>query len=421
LEVVSDTRISATYQESLRQGLIDAEDTSIIFIDLDILDDRLSRVQRSFPRDALHAVAVKTNPLLFILRHIANFGLGLEAASYGEIELALAAGVSQDKIVFDSPAKTLQELAHLEKYHPNVRVNANSFDELERLGNKSSLLNLGLRVNPNIVTSKIESLDVSQPDSKFGVTVEAILARADVCLAHEQLNCLHVHTGSQCFDYSRMVAAVRKTIDLAQELNHRAGYKKIIAIDIGGGFPVDYGRQNECMIEDYSRSLKEECPEIWNGTYELITEFGRFVHANAGWSASKVEYVQHHGETDTLITHLGADMFLRECYSSTDWDRHYNLLDSAGGLVERKFVKTNLTGPLCFAGDIYGRHKILSKANPGDVVIAKDIGANTFSLWSRHCSRLFPKVIAYNFEGDTCVPVIAKSRESYRQIVKFWS
>lgn len=60
-------------------------------------------------------------------------------------------------------------------------------------------------------------------------------------------------------------------------------------------------------------------------------------------------------------------------------------------------------------------------AQEGDLLVIQDIGANTFALWSRHCSRPFPKVIAYNSDMNGADMHIAKERESFASIRDFWS
>ena len=68
---------------------------------------RIAQLQSAFPKGTLHALAIKANPLVEVLREAVNAGAGLEAASIEEVHLALAADCPPERIVFDSPAKTL--------------------------------------------------------------------------------------------------------------------------------------------------------------------------------------------------------------------------------------------------------------------------------------------------------------------------
>src|SRR5262245_45849634 len=71
---------------------------------------RIAALQAAFPPSCLHTIAIKANPVLELLCEIVDMEAGLEAASIEEVSLALAAGCPADRIVYDSPAKTLAEI-----------------------------------------------------------------------------------------------------------------------------------------------------------------------------------------------------------------------------------------------------------------------------------------------------------------------
>ena len=89
--------MAAVLRRALAQpGLIGAEDTALIFHDLDFMAGRCRQLQRLFPDGTLHAVAIKANPLGGVLRAVVAEGLGLEAASLPELHLALQAGAAAE-------------------------------------------------------------------------------------------------------------------------------------------------------------------------------------------------------------------------------------------------------------------------------------------------------------------------------------
>ena len=186
-------------------------------------------------------------------------------------------------------------------------------------------------------------------------------------------------------------------------------------------FPVNYGGGEPYRIEHYADRLQHDCPELFDGTFGLITEFGRYVYANAAWAVSRIEYVKRTADHTTLITHAGADMFLRECYNPDDWQIRMSVMDGAGQFQTGGRIPTDVAGPLCFGGDVLARGVELPDTRSSDRVVLHDIGANTFALWSRHCSRPFPKVLGLrSVDRDFGVEII-KARESYESIVAFWS
>jgi diaminopimelate decarboxylase len=46
-----------------------------------------------------------------------------------------------------------------------------------------------------------------------------------------------------------------------------------------------------------------------------------------------------------------------------------------------------IVGPLCFAGDVLYESVKLPILEEGDQIMLFNTGANTLSMWSRHCSR----------------------------------
>lgn len=415
--VVDDNLIQTTLQVALEQHLLDSEDTLAIFLDRAVIDDRLHRLREAFGESAHHAVAIKSNPLMHVLQHLVRQGAGLEAASFAEVCMASSAGIDNTRIVFDSPAKTVREIQQLQERFPGIRVNADSLTELSRYPQSGSGLKIGLRVNPLITASTVESMNVGGKKSKFGESIdnhESIVREAVRC---EDLDCLHIHVGSQYTDLEPTVLAVRRIVDLAHDINKAAKENKITTIDIGGGFPVNYHSGKPYHIKDYALALKSKCPELFDGQFEIITEFGRYVHANACWALSRVEYTK----PSNLIVHAGADMFVRECYNPDDWHHEMMVLDSNGEPKAGQSVPVDIAGPLCFGGDFIGRGVEIPAAKSGDWLAIKDVGANTFSLWSRHCSRAFPKVLATDSNLDAIAVEIVKRRESIESIVKFWS
>lgn len=109
--------------------------------------------------------------------------------------------------------------------------------------------------------------------------------------------------------------------------------------------------------------------------------------------------------------HLGADYFVRHVYAGggaqsgaplphdvavVRADGRISVADDRGETTQCY----DLVGPLCFAGDVIARDLLLPELAEGDWLVMAGTGANTFGLWSRHCSRAIPKVVAST--GGTC-------------------
>jgi diaminopimelate decarboxylase len=411
-----------------KPGLIRDEDTTIIFYDLSHLEERIARVISLFPDKTLHAAAIKANPLFRILRHTTSLGLGLEAASLPELRLAQKTGIPAKRIVFDSPAKTKSELEYA--LSSGVHVNADSLAELERIdaiqANSPSVSTIGIRINPQIGTGAITTTSVAGDYSKFGVPLkERKLDLLDSFVTYPWLRGVHIHIGSQGCSIDLLVKGVAIVIDFINEANqhlrdHREA-RQIDIIDIGGGLPVSYCREDKPVsMEEYCDQVLALLRRCSSTSIQLITEFGRYFHANTGWVASRVEYVKTAGSIDTAIIHCGADLLLRECYRPDDWHHDISVVDRHGRLrsgdITREYV---VAGPLCFAGDAIAHGVELPVIEEGDYVLIHDAGAYTLSMWSRYNSRQFPKVLGYTDQGAGFE--ILKAREKPEDLWRFWS
>jgi diaminopimelate decarboxylase len=106
---ISMDETAAIVQAALRCELLSGHSSAIIH-HLGLMRSRIAALCAAFPETALHTIAIKANPVVGILREVVQAGAGLEAASIEEVHLALAAGCTADRVIFDSPAKTHAEI-----------------------------------------------------------------------------------------------------------------------------------------------------------------------------------------------------------------------------------------------------------------------------------------------------------------------
>lgn len=382
-----------------------ADQDALILFDFDRLDGLLHEVRAAFPEHAHHAVAIKTNPLLKVLAHISKVGFGLEAASWQELLIAKKA--DPEALVFwDSPAKTVKEIGHSATIS-KLTINIDSWEELERHAVNPTAAHYNLRINPETGENSTPLMNVAGSDSKFGVSIreeERILQAFD---QYPFLTGFHVHSSSQSWDQAKLVEGIARVFALSRKLN-----RSISTFNIGGGLPYDFEKQESLSIKDYADALKRRIPELFFAQITLQSEFGRYYHAPCGITYSRVEYVKG----QNLILHVGADLFMRECYQPGVWPHKITVHTADGRIKRGESTAYNLCGPLCFGGDVIARKVALPKVAPGDWVAIHDTGANSFALWSRHCSRPMPRIVGA-LAGQLS---LIKERESDSVLENFW-
>lgn len=395
---------------------------ALVFYDLDRLDGILDSLSVSFPAGTLHAVAMKANPVLGILKRIDQQGYGVEVASMGELELALAAGFGTDRIVFDSPVKTREELAFT--LRRGIPINANSLHEVERIAKlKESMESkspVGLRINPAVGMGSIPSTSVAMARSKFGVCLaERRREVMDAFSRYPWLTGLHVHIGSQGMSLDQLVNGIGIVYELWMQLRE---YREVRGFNIGGGLPAPYKKEDTRLsFSAYAEALRAACPALFDGSVQLTTEFGRAIHAGNGWAASRIEYVTEHEDgSATLLVHMGADLFLRKAYRPEDWHHDLSVCNEQGNLRSGNQRRYQVAGPLCFAGDYLAKEVLLpDDIQEGDYLLVHDAGAYTFSMWSLYNSRQFPAIVGYAGKGERFIQL--KDRQTTAEIVRFWS
>ena len=386
-----------------RRGLdgaaaLDEGDTAVLGVDLDLLDGQLETLRSAFPRSVRHAIAIKTMPHPRMLAYLVEHGFGLEAASLEEVVIALDAGASPADVIFDSPVKTRAEIAWCNEHLPGALLNANSLDELARYPEQPSF-QVGLRLNPEVETGAPSRFDVSGERSKFGAPISADRTALVAACIDAGVTALHMHIGSQVPSAHAHLDAVGRVLAVAAEIDAeraRCGdNRQVTTIDIGGGLRAE--PEGSSSMLEYGRRLQAERPELFER--EVRTEFGQWVHANPGWAASRIESVEDRAVPMAFL-HLGADLFMRDIYSGTPDEFPYDIAvvrhdDSVWTSADDSATRPqDLVGPLCFAGDVLARGVALPVLSEGDWVVVAATGANTYGLWSRHCSRAVPKVVA---------------------------
>ena len=420
---ISVSSIEQVFQSALKDGMIRKEDTALLFFDLDHLEKRILTIKSLFPATTLHGIAIKANPLEGILRRIVKLGVGVEAATLGEVMIAMNTGYSPSKIVYDSPVKTVEEMETA--LHLGVHLNLDSLAELHRVATIKKKLNsestIGIRINPQVGVGKILESSVAGEYSKFGVPVKT--TRKEILEAfkkYEWLTGVHLHVGSQGCPVDLLINGIEVVFGLVQDINEHAGQHRIKIFDIGGGFPISYNHcNNPPDIDLYVHKIREKFPDLFTDQYTLVTEFGRWIFTNSGWTVSRVEYVKRDPGINTAMIHVGADLFIRECLNPSDWQHEYTVLDR-NGVIKRGTDKNpyHLAGPLCFSGDILAKNVQLPIVEEGDYIVIHDTGGYTFSMWSHYNSRQTPRIIGYSKAGEKFE--ILKERGTFEDVIGFW-
>nr|WP_280909574.1 diaminopimelate decarboxylase [Leucobacter exalbidus] len=350
-------------------------------IDLDTLDELVAQLQRAYPAHvvALHTVAAKSLALRPVLKHLAELGLGCEVASPGELQIAFAAGFPAHRIIYDSPAKTVSDIA--EAISHGVHFNVDNFEELARVDRAVTawhgpLPRIGFRINPQSGAGSIEAMSTGTPTSKFGIGLADFEQRIiDAYVARPWMTQVHVHSGSQGVSLQHTAGDIAAVVRLAEKVEAAASEQRISTIDVGGGLSVNF-QSDEITptFDDHARALHEYAPALFSGKYRIATEFGRALTAKAGMLIGRVEYVKQAGPRTIAVTPIGVQVATRTVFMPDAWPLRVEVYSPEGVPRSGAHHAYDIAGPACFAGDLIATNRQLPKIHAGDLIAVPDTG-----------------------------------------------
>jgi diaminopimelate decarboxylase len=380
-----------------------------------VAEDDLRTRARTFlqaGRDAGHedfhvVFASKAFPCTAVLALFAQEGLWCDAASGGELHLALHAGFHPERIVLHGNAKSEAELRMALRHRVGAIV-LDNFDEIERLAQlvaEGALADRAdgqpvlLRVTPDVSGETHEKISTGQADSKFGFAIaDAGEALAQLqAIAGLSLRGLHAHIGSQLLGLE----------PFRREVAELAKLGEFPVWDLGGGLGVRYTEAQPAppSIEEYVTTLVQAAHAHGMGPQRrLLIEPGRALCANAVVTLYTVESVKQNVSRWVAVDGGMSDN-LRPMLYGASYEAH--VADRFGGETE-----CVIAGKHCESGDVIVRAATLDDPKPGDVIVTPATGAYGFAMANNYNG--VPRApVVFCRDGDARVVV---RRESYEDL-----
>jgi ornithine decarboxylase len=354
--------------------------TPCLVVDLDIVEENFRSLTAALP-DAKIYYAVKANPAPEILSLLAAKGSSFDTASVPEIEMALAAGATPDRISFGNTIKKQRDIA--KAYELGVRLFAfDSIEELEKIAESAP----GSRVFCRILTS---GEGAEWPLSrKFGC--DPHMARQLLVIAAEKGVVpygVSFHVGSQQKDPTQWDTALRTTAEMFRDLE--ALGITLSMVNLGGGFATRY-RTDVPEAELYGMAILDSLRQHFgNRLPETIVEPGRSMVGNAGVIQSEVVLISRKSANDNrrwVYLDIGKFGGLAE---TMDEAIQYPIITPRDGATEGVI----LAGPTCDSADVLyekADYQLPLDLRIGDLVHIHSAGAYTTTYASVNFNGFSP-------------------------------
>ena len=343
------------------------------------LDRRVAELRAAIPARVGLNFAVKANPHLAVIGHMAPLVDGFDIASSGELGLCLALGIDPARISFAGPGKRDDELKAA--IATGVTLNCESEGEAARalaIGQRlGKAPRMAIRVNPDF-EMKGSGMKMGGGAKQFGVDAERVPALAREVIAQgAEWRGLHIFTGSQTLSAEAIMEAQGNVLELAANLSDAIGHG-LPKLNMGGGlgipyFPGDTPVDLPRVGAELAERLVDLPPAL--ADTELCMELGRYLVGEAGVYLTRV--------IDRKVSH-------GVTYLVTDGGLHHQLAASGnfGTVVRRNYPsaiaahygaqateEVNIVGCLCTPLDRLADNAAMPRAEVGDLVAVFCAGA----------------------------------------------
>ncbi len=348
--------------------------------------DNFSAYRKAFP-DADIYYAAKANGSLAILRMLARQGAGADVFSYGELYMALLAGIPREKILFNGNSKTDFELQKAVEI--GIRVSVDSRDEMHTLSKIAQSLwktiEIAFRVNPDVSPKTHPKISTGLKTSKFGIPADEVVSvyREAAGLPGISPCGIHCHIGSQILDTSPFTEATHKMMDLVGKLTELGIELKFV--DMGSGLGIPYKKDETAPTpRDHANAILpvfKERTKALGISPKLILEPGRYIVGDTTILLTRVNTVKKAAKN-----FVGVDAGFNLLVRPTMYDSYHYAVVANRAASEPEETYT-IAGPICETGDVFAKDRMLPRVEKGDIIALLDAGAYGFSMSSQYNGR----------------------------------
>lgn len=343
-------------------------DGPLLVMDLNVVRDNYQSFRKALP-EARVFYAVKANPAPDVLKLLASLGSSFDVASLPEVQMALAAGATPDRISFGNTIKKERDI--VAAYELGVRMfAADSVPEIKKIARAAP----GSKVYCRLLC---DGTGAQWPLSrKFGcepgMAVTVLKTAHDLGLVPYGIS---FHPGSQQANMPAWDAALASVAGVFKALEEHGIVLKLV--NMGGGYPTRYDRDIP-SLKAYGKYIREALAQYFEGrTLDLIIEPGRGMVGNAGTIRAEVVLTAHKSDDDPL----------RWVY--LDIGKFGGLAETDGELARYPIITPRddeakspciLAGPTCDSADILYQktpYDLPATLAEGDLILIEQAGAYT--------------------------------------------
>lgn len=398
--------------------------TPLFVYDIALIKEKANAFKKAFADEnitAQVAYASKAFSCIAMVQLADELGLSLDVVSSGELYTAIQAGFPMERVHFHGNNKSKEEI--------NMAIEAkigcfvvDNFYEIKLLEEAAKrhkqTVNVLLRTTPGIEAHTHEYISTGQEDSKFGFDLtsgQVERAIGEILQSdHLKLLGIHCHIGSQIFEVTGFIAAVKKNYEHIKKWKEQFQFIPQV-LNLGGGFGIryiegdtplpvgEYIHKTVKVVKEESEKLNMEVPEIW-------IEPGRSLVGDAG---TTLYTIGSQKEVPNIRQYLAVDGGMTDNLRPALYQAEYEGM-LANRANEEVVEKYSIAGKCCESGDMLIWDLPLPKANHEDILAVSCTGAYGYSMANNY--NRIPRPAVVFVENGKAQLVIR--RETYEDLTR---
>jgi diaminopimelate decarboxylase len=388
-------------------ALADEFGTPLVVYCRDTLLARARAYARVDP-EALVVYGTKAFANVALLRLFADEGLGADVSTRGELEFALRAGLTGERLIFHGNNKSDEELRAAAGAGALVVL-----DSLEEVGRaaEAGVRTVLVRVTPAIEAETHRAIQTAHAESKFGLVADDALAAVREGLAAGlDVAGLHVHIGSQLTRTAESLLAVERLADVAHHCQRELGWAPRV-FDLGGGLAVRHSLDDSIPEpREFAGELVQRLRDHWTEPARVILEPGRSLVGDAACTLYRIGVVKR----TTGVAYAAIDGGMSDNPRPQLYDSRYEAL-LANRADEAPTGTYRVAGKHCESGDVLIDAVELPEPRRDDLLAVPATGGYTLAMASNYNGVPRPAAVLVADGGAELI----RRRESLDDLLAF--
>ena len=342
--------------------------------------------------------AVKATPNPYILKLLHEEGCGCDCASYTELLLSEAVGITGKDVMFSSNVTPRQDMEKARQM--GAYINLDDATHVEFLADMGPLPErVCLRYNPGGSFSLGNTIMDMPRDAKYGMTEDQMAGAINRLqkLGTKHFG-IHAFLASNTTTNEYYPELASNLFRLAVRLRNATG-AHIAFVNLSGGIGVDYRpEQPSCDIAVIGEGVRRRYEQILTpegmDDVAIFAELGRFMLAPYGHLVSTVLHQKHIYREYVGLDACAANLMRPAMYGSY---HHITVLGKEDEILDHVY---DVTGGLCENNDKFAIERSLPKIRVGDILVIHDTGAHGHSMGYNYNGKLRSAEVLLKEDGS---------------------